>query len=217
MCTKYTDIFLLSELCRFYIEFNRSPTAKDLDSNKNYPSRGAYRNHFGNYKVALQLCGLPIKHIRTKDEQIQYKKDYRKQWYINNPTYNAEYSKCHLDTKRKTDAEYRASHKYERMLYVKNNSDKFKAYGAKRNRNFGFNILNPRFKNLYIHAHHLHINNNDDVIYIPSTLHRSIWHSHKNVEKMSYINSIILNWWLDTQFPSASEFEIDIVLGAFNL
>ena len=34
---------------------------------------------------------------------------------------------------------------------------------------------------------------------------------------MSYINSIILNWWIDTQFPSASEFEIDVVLGAFNL
>lgn len=34
---------------------------------------------------------------------------------------------------------------------------------------------------------------------------------------MSHINSIVLNWWFDTQFSSASETEIDMVLDAFNL
>jgi hypothetical protein len=46
MVKKYTNIFLLSKLCRFYIEFNRSPTAKDLDTNKYYPSRSVYNNNF---------------------------------------------------------------------------------------------------------------------------------------------------------------------------
>jgi hypothetical protein len=215
MVKKYTNIFLLSELCRFYIEFNRSPTAKDLDNNKDYPSISVYNNHFGHYKNAFKLCGLPIKHVRTKEEQILHKKEYRKQWYLDNPTYNTEYNKCHLDIKRKRDAKYRLLHKYDRMLYVKNNSNKFKAYSAKRKRNFGFNILNKPFENS--HAHHLHINNTDDVIFIPADLHQSIWHSYYDVRKMSYINSVVLNWWLDTQFSSASKIEINIVFEAFNL
>lgn len=215
MCTKYTDIFLLSELCRFYIEFNRSPTTKDLDTNKNYPSRSVYKTHFGGYKKALKLCELPIKHIRTKEEQILHKKQYRKQWYLDNPTYNAEYIKLNPETKRKRDAKYRLMHKRERAIYLKNNSNKFKAYSAKRYRNFGFKILNRQFENS--HAHHLHINNVDDVMYIPIYIHRIVWHSYKNPVKMSHINSIVLNWWFDTQFSSASETEIDMVLDAFNL
>ena len=210
-----TPEFLLSELNRFYEEFGRSPTPRDLDFNRDYPSRGSYKRYFGGYKVALKLCELPIKLPRSPEEQISHRKAYLKQWYIDNPTYNKTYRMAHIDSKLRYDAQYRLTHKKMRMVYVRDNSEKFRKYAARRSRDFGFNPLNKLFKNS--HAHHLHIKNADDVIYIPIELHKSIWHSYKNECKMSYINSTVLNWWLDTQYIHSSIEEIDAVLTGFNL
>lgn len=210
-----TPEFLLSELNRFYEEFGRSPTPNDLDSNSNYPSRGSYKTHFGGYKSALKLCRLPIKHPRTPEEQVLHRKEYRERWYVDNPTYNKEYRMEHMESKRIGDAQYRLTHKKERMEYVRDNPEKFKKYSARRCRDFGFNPLNALFENS--HAHHLHIKNADDVMHIPTELHKSVWHSYKDESKMSYINSIVLNWWLDTQYIHSSTEEIDCVLTGFNL
>lgn len=177
-----TDEFLLSELLRFYDEFRRIPTANDLDTNKDYPSRGVYRNHFGHFENALKLLNLPTRYVRTSEESAQYKKEYRAEWYRQNPNYNKDYRFANYEKKLNTDAEYRRTHKVERAEYVAKNPDKFREYANRRSRNFGFRPLNKYF--VGAHAHHLHINNSDDVIYIPSEIHQSVWHSHKDNDKM---------------------------------
>ena len=43
---KYTDEFLLNELKRYYEEFKKPPTQKDLDNNKDYPSATVFHKRF---------------------------------------------------------------------------------------------------------------------------------------------------------------------------
>jgi hypothetical protein len=67
------------------------------------------------------------------------------------------------------------------------------------------------------HAHHLHINNHDDVLYVPGDMHQHIWHSNKDESSMLYINNIAFTWWLDNQFISAFDDCDIIIINAFNI
>ena len=58
---KYTDEFLLNELKRYYEEFKKPPTQKDLDNNKDYPSATVFHKRFGSWNNALEKANLPTK------------------------------------------------------------------------------------------------------------------------------------------------------------
>jgi len=76
----YTDKELIDYLIKYYNEFNKIPTTRDLKNNKNYPTSETYRNHFGSHKNALIKSGLYAlrkdKHqfdkISYSDEDILY-------------------------------------------------------------------------------------------------------------------------------------------------
>ena len=100
----------------------------------------------------------------------------------------------------KADAEYYQKNK-ERILkhqrkYQKSESAKlaFTKSKAKRKRNFGYNLINNKFKGS--DGHHL---NYEDVIYIPKELHRSVSHSVTQNRNMDKINDLAIEWYLKNQ------------------
>lgn len=60
MAKQFTEEFLLSELQRYYSEFNKVPTSKDFDrlEPKTYPSRRTFANYFGDFNKAVELAGF---------------------------------------------------------------------------------------------------------------------------------------------------------------
>jgi len=58
MTKKYTDEFLISELNRYYMQFQKVPTTTDFDNAKGYPSTTACKSHFKTWNEALQAAGL---------------------------------------------------------------------------------------------------------------------------------------------------------------
>ncbi len=88
-----------------------------------------------------------------------------------------------------TDLEYRLKSIERQRLYRKTQKCKelHKKVRARRKRDFGFNPFNNYFINS--HAHHIDIQN---VIYIPSDIHKSVFHIQSNNNSMKQIN--ILAW-----------------------
>lgn len=61
-------------------------------------------------------------------------------------------------------------------------------------RSLGMNPLNRSFDNS--HYHHLHLHGDISIgIYIPSELHKSIYHSSKTGQGMSTINKLAMQWF----------------------
>ena len=58
-----------------------------------------------------------------------------------------------------------------------------------RRRNLGFNPINQKFKDS--EGHHL---TKDIVVYIPTKLHKSVWHSLSKNINMERINGCVLEW-----------------------
>ncbi|WP_010498387.1 homing endonuclease associated repeat-containing protein [Paenibacillus elgii] len=56
--TDYTKNELIYYLQKYYREFGKVPTTRDLKKNKYYPSDYPFRSHFGNFKNALIEAGL---------------------------------------------------------------------------------------------------------------------------------------------------------------
>lgn len=69
----YTSEELIGYLQRYYFEYGKVPTTRDLKRNKNYPSDETFRNHFGNHKNALIAAGLY--ELRT-DKILFERKEY---------------------------------------------------------------------------------------------------------------------------------------------
>ena len=57
---KYTKSYLLEKLHEAFILLKRSPSGRDLDCIPDFPSRGAYRNHFGTINKAKKIAGIPL-------------------------------------------------------------------------------------------------------------------------------------------------------------
>lgn len=56
---QFTDNFLLKKLKEAAVILGRTPGQRDLERLSNFPSRGAYRNHFGSVEKAKAILGLP--------------------------------------------------------------------------------------------------------------------------------------------------------------
>ena len=75
-------------------------------------------------------------------------------------------------------------------LWKKNNREKIQNLNREakaRRRDFGFNPLNAPIDGIECDAHHI---NKEDVIHIPTIIHRRVNHSIKNNKNMKVINSI---------------------------
>ena len=85
--------FLLSELLRFYAEFSKIPTSRDLVSSNGYPSWSTYRNHFGSLGKALEKAELPVNTYRVRPksyenkELVNYLLEYKEE-FGSFPTYS---------------------------------------------------------------------------------------------------------------------------------
>lgn len=136
-------------------------------------------------------------------------REYKKQYAIDNKDalkrYKSEYYQKHIERIHKQHKKYYKEnveiYKNRAATWKLNNKDKVSInstkYNAKR-KQWGIPIIfNEWFENA--HLHHLHYNGDTEIcIYIPSDLHQSIWHSHKNIETMSAINKISERWF-DTE------------------
>lgn len=70
----YTDDELIELLQKLANELGRTPTKRDMNKSKGYPSYATYYYRFGNWNNALQKAGLEINEVLeyTDDELINY-------------------------------------------------------------------------------------------------------------------------------------------------
>ena len=132
------------------------------------------------------------KYYKLHRKQI---KAHRKKYYEDHKEqsidYCKKYCKSHREQHRKNSIKWRLSHpekvrisfiKY-RLAYPEKVRERRKKHIAKRRRSLGFIPLNKYF--LGADGHHINYNY---VIYIPKTLHRSVWHSLSSGVGMEKIN-----------------------------
>ena len=118
---------------------------------------------------------------RCKECSSKIKKEY----YINNKEYiNARNRKNYLNNRNKTLKWHQINNK---TIHRKEQLSK---YYNKRKRRYGFNLINKWFLNS--EGHHI---NEEDVLYIPTELHRSIWHRQDDSILMYKINKIAFEWY----------------------
>lgn len=137
-----------------------------------------YRN---NNKEKLQKI-----ECEYRNNNKERKSETSKQWY--------EINKKH---RLKTSKQWRENNKKRTSDIIRqwqlNNPEKYniicKRKNNKRKRNLGYNPLNIKFEGSVGH----HINNND-VVYIPREIHKSIPHSQDNLESMEIINDIAIEY-----------------------
>ena len=113
-------------------------------------------------------------------EHLGYNKKYSKQRRKEHPEYDKEYSK-----------QYRKNHpEYKRQYYktLKGKLNILKGH-CKRKRNLGFIPLNKPFANC--EAHHISEN---FVIFIPKTIHRSLYHNIWTWQGMNKINKLAMEY-----------------------
>lgn len=75
----YTDEDLIEYLKKYYQEFGKVPTVRDLKKNKDYPTPETFRIRFGSHKNALIEAGLY--HLR-EDKNLFDRKEYSKDHII---------------------------------------------------------------------------------------------------------------------------------------
>jgi len=137
-----------------------------------------------------------IKQYRAlhKEERKEYDKEYHKQYY---PAHKEEKKQYQASRKEKTKEywkQYRVLNKEKinehQRQYLKTPAGKEtdKRHYSKR-KNLGFNPLNNYFDGL--DAHHI---NENDVIYIPKDLHRSIYHNLRTGKNMNIINTLAIQY-----------------------
>ena len=138
-------------------------------------------------RLLIDIDGNPLKKY-----SINYFSEKRKkniiQWRKNNPNKTKKYNKKWV--KNNFD-----KIKIYRKQWCRNNPDKVKLIKQKtkaKRRNYGFNPLNDYFEGS--HFHHLHIDNNEDGIFMPGYIHDSIWHDPNNKESMIKINKLAFEW-----------------------
>lgn len=75
----YTREELIKSLQKYYNEFNKVPTTRDLKNNSDYPTCETFRNHFGSHKNALIEAGL---YDLRKDKGLFERHKYSKEEVI---------------------------------------------------------------------------------------------------------------------------------------
>jgi sulfur relay (sulfurtransferase) DsrC/TusE family protein len=227
----YTKNELLQILVDFEKEYSRCPTQKDFISNSKFPDPSTYSNNFDSWSNALELARIDTKehgNKYTERELLDFIIDFyningknpttkdfnRLPGYPDSSTYRQRFGswpnaikKAGLTPKRETPRKYKTEE--ERKIGLKKVNLKSV---HKRKRSMGFVPLNKYFENS--HAHHLHIRNHNDVLYIPRELHMAIGHDHHSKQNMFEINLHSLNWYLHN-YDDLEEFKV--VMNAFNL
>jgi sulfur relay (sulfurtransferase) DsrC/TusE family protein len=228
---RYTKQELIEAIVRFHEENGRVPKSYEFDNNLLYPSQTIYVSHFGSWDNALKTCGFDVNQKKMKysdDEligfivdfygkhnQIPTTKDFsNSSSYPDSNTYRKRFGSwpnaiklAGFAPKRNTPSKYKSDE--DRINgYKKTNLKSI----HKRKRSMGFNPLNEYFENS--HAHHLHIKNHNDVLYIPRELHMAIGHNHHMNKNIFEINLHSLNWYLHN-YNDSEEFKN--VMHAFNL
>lgn len=128
---------------------------------------------------------------------------------------NTEYYLEHKDEMDAKSRKYRDEHteeliEYEAAKYIRNRSKikirvasyrqtskgrEVKKLSDQRRRSYGYEPLNEYFKGSEFH--HVHLNDNHAIgIYIPSELHKSVWHSSKTGKGMEEINKLAIDWYV---------------------
>lgn len=77
--TDYTKDELISYLHKYYNEYGKVPTTRDLNKNKKYPCAETFRNAFGNHKDALMEAGL---YELRKDKEMFSRRTYTREEII---------------------------------------------------------------------------------------------------------------------------------------
>ena len=132
-------------------------------------------------------------------------KCYNKQYYVDNKEeLNIRNKQYYVDNKESINFQHKQYCKentekiYIRSRqYYKDNPERIRRYRNKseaKRRGWGTpNSINKYFKNS--HLHHLHLNNDHRIaIYIPTDLHKSVWHTYNRPETMAIINTLVFEW-----------------------
>jgi len=142
-------------------------------------------------------------------DKNEYCKIYIKQWRKENPDKLREQNKRHIEKYPEQKKQYREDHKEEISTYNKEHNKEHKEEKAKymkqyrqsikgkiarikdkaKRRQLGFIVLNEYFEGS--EAHHISEN---FVIYIPTDIHKSIWHNIWSWMNMEEINKIAINY-----------------------
>lgn len=224
-----SDDELLKYISEFFDNCGRYPTMTDFENDEQYPHPSTYANHFGSWTNALTKVGGKRSYKKYTDEElINFLIDFHEKYnripttkdFNNYPTYpdSTTYRKrfgswpnvvkqAGFVPGRNTPSKYETDE--DRIIgYKKTNLKSI----HKRKRSMGFNPINKYFENC--HAHHLHIKNHDDILYIPRELHMAIGHDHHKNQNIFEMNLHSLNWYLHN-YNDAEEFKN--VMNAFNL
>lgn len=116
----------------------------------------------------------------------------QKSFRLVNPEYQKEAYWTDPERARARVRAWYAAHPGANKVWVAAHPEKVSLTGKKnkaKRRSMGWNPLNTPFKGSDGH----HINEND-VIYIPKTLHQSVWHNHWTGQGMEQINVLALDW-----------------------
>jgi hypothetical protein len=195
---KLSKEFLIAEYYRFIEIFDHIPTRDEMNMTEGFPSETAYRAHFGSWGKFLEYVG-EYKYVNklrlTGDEICGYcgtnnPLDHWRSVYgvrVCRSCYNKWY--CSLPEKKVLKYSYKTIYKKNPTYQAMVNH-----YSYKRRRDLGYNPINVPFADS--HYHHLHLNGDKDIgIYIPSELHKSVYHNSKTWQGMDEINNIAFNWY----------------------
>lgn len=128
-----------------------------------------------NYCIRNQNI-IRIKHIKYKQNNSNRIKRSNAKYYQNNK-----------DSIKIKQAEWVKNNPRKIAKFSKNRRAKRKGWGKPLS-------INKYFEGS--HLHHLHINKDHQTcIYIPSKLHKSIWHAYNRPETMITINLEIMRWY----------------------
>ncbi len=190
----YTKDECVQAYYKFQSMHNRAMMAQD--AKRPYPSKKAITTLFGSWNAFIRYMNEPVTQVQDKltgDELCsECGNNSVRWWYVN------ESRLCGTC--------------YSRYYYTIN-PEKWLKVRDKRKRNFGFNVINTYFKGA--HAHHLHVNNNEDVIYIPAKIHRLAHHSVHNNQSMGEINTHVLLWALN--YYKHDKYTLGKIFEAFSL
>jgi ribosomal protein L32E len=133
--------------------------------------------------TAEQLCRKRY-YEKNKEKVLNHKKE----------TYKRDKEKIlrHKKETYKLNSEKIYAHNLENWRSPKGKMVKMLA-NRRRHKGFGFKPINNYFENS--HFHHMHINESTDIgIFIPESLHRSIYHNGTTKQGIDEINKASLLW-----------------------
>jgi hypothetical protein len=143
-------------------------------------------------------CKSIVKKERNKQwEEIHPDKikESKRQWIKAHPEYMKQYYLDYSEQIRQHTKQYRKEHPNNDKEWKARNPERIKElkkkYEAKR-RSLGFNPVNKSFEGSNGH----HLNDKRTVIYIPKSLHKSIYHNHNTGQGMIEMDTLAVQYWI---------------------